>query len=240
MLSPRRVLGSAIPAPHLRAMRTHLFLFGLALAAAPLAAPILASPAAAQAPSALTGPARTDALARANASLNRLRLIEGRFQQIAPDGQLTSGAFQLQRPGKVRFAYDPPNPLLLVSDGVTVAFQDSKLKSVDRTPLRSTPLFFVLKAQVDLAEDGRVTQVARDGGQLLIDVRDRRGEAEGLLTLIFSGDNEPELRGWRIRDGTGQTTSVNLLDLRPVSRFDARLFQVEDSQDSTARRLGGR
>lgn len=226
--------------PHVRRMRLHLFVAALALAAPVALGPPAAAPALAQAEIELTGAARNEALASASASLNTLRQVEGRFEQVAPDGSRASGAFQLQRPGKVRFAYDPPSPFVLVSDGVTVAFEDRKLKSVDRTPLRATPLFFVLKSEVDLAADARVVRVAREGGELVIEVRDRKGEAEGVLSLLFTGGAEPELRGWRIEDGSGQITSVGLRDLRPAARFDPRLFRVEETDDGTARRLGDR
>jgi len=252
MLSPRRLLGSATARPHVAAMSVVSTICARALSATALAGallllagPLPGAPAHAQAIASsgveeLSGAARAEALAKASAALNALRQVEGRFQQVAPDGSLSSGAFQLQRPGKVRFAYDPPTPFTLTSDGVTVAFEDRKLKSVDRTPLRATPLFFVLKSEVDLAADARVVRVAHEGGQLLIDLRDRKGEAEGLLTLVFAGASEPELRGWRITDGSGQLTSISLKDVRPATRLDARLFRVEEGDDSTGRRLGGR
>jgi len=51
----------------------------------------------------------------------------------------------LQRPGKVRFEYDAPSPLLIVSDGVTLVQNDRQLETFDRVPLSATPLNYFLK-----------------------------------------------------------------------------------------------
>lgn len=186
----------------------------------------------------LTGPERAAAIAKANAALNAMQNVEGRFLQIAPDGAVAQGAFYLSRPGKVRFAYDAPTPLLIVSDGVTVAIQDSNLKSVDRTPLRATPLYFVLKQNINLEADARVSTVARDGEQLLITVKDRKGQADGAITLGFIGNSEPELREWRVSDASGQTTLLSLRAVRPALKLDPRLFVMDNARDRTARTSG--
>lgn len=183
----------------------------------------------------LSGAERAAALRQANAALNAMQRVEGRFLQIAPDGNVSQGSFYLSRPGKVRFAYDAPSKLVIVSDGVTMAIADRGLKSVDRTPLRATPLYFVLKQNINLETDARVTKVEREGEQLLITVKDRKGEADGAITLGFIGLREPELREWRVSDATGQTTLLSLRGVRAAAGLDPRLFLVESTRDSTAR-----
>lgn len=219
-------------------IRSAPLLAALLLSALPLSASL--SPAAmAQSARALSGAERDAAIAKANAALNALQRVEGRFTQIANNGAAAKGEFQLQRPGKVRFAYAPPTPLVLASDGVSLAQMDTKRGSVESTALRATPLYYVLKQNIDLAMDGRVTQVARDGEQLLLTLRDRKGEMDGAVTLIFAGSAELELRGWRIEDGAGETTLVTLQDVRAVPRLDPRLFTLQPQSDSTDRG-GGR
>src|SRR5262249_27650373 len=96
-------------------------------------------PAAAPAAVVLDGAARDAALAQANGVLNAVTRLQGRFVQNSPDGSVAAGAFYLQRPGKLRFEYDPPARMLIVSDGTVVALRDTALRTTDRTPLRSTP-----------------------------------------------------------------------------------------------------
>lgn len=171
----------------------------------------------------LTGAARAAALARANAALNDIRLLQGRFIQIAA-GNTTTGAFHMQRPGRLRFAYDPPASMLIVADGSVVAVQDTALRSVNRAPLRSTPLFFVLKSDIDLERDARVTRVAQQGDTLFVTVRDRTGAADGAITLALVGPNL-ELRSWDVTDATGARTRLALTDVSRPASIDQRLFR---------------
>ncbi len=210
-----------------------------ALAALALVGPALASPArvvsAAQAvapaaPVALTGTQRAETLAAASRALAAANTMQGRFTQTAPDGTRTTGAYYLQRPGRARFEYDTPAPLLIVSDGTTVAIHDRQLRNTDRVPLRSTPLHFVLGQNVNLERDFRITTVARQGDLLLITARDRAGEIDGELTIVLQGTGMA-LRSWTALDATGARTVVRLDTMQTGQRLSARLFRTEDLQE---------
>lgn len=207
-------------------------------AAAPIALAQAPTPAPAQAQSSaqtlviLAGPARDQALAQANSALSAVTRMQGRFQQIAPNGRRTTGAFYLQRPGKLRFEYDSPATMLIVSDGNVVSLQDRSLRTTDRTPLRSTPLNFILRAQIDLARDARITRVARLGDWLLVSARDRSGQTDGEITMQFLGG---VLRSWDITDATGGHTRIGLSDITQPASLDARLFRPQDMIDSRPR-----
>lgn len=171
----------------------------------------------------LTGPARTQALALASAALNQSRAVQGKFLQIAPSGAATQGTFYLQRPGKLRFEYDAPAQMTIVSDGSQVSVQDRALKTDERYPLRATPLNFVLKKNVSLETDGKITKVIAQGGILAITVRDRTGQADGAITMYFDQASK-ELRQWRVIDGSGAITQVSLTGVRSVASLDSKLF----------------
>lgn len=187
-------------------------------------------------PVALTGTERTQAIADASRRLDAIRMLSGRFEQLAPNGAITRGTFHLQRPGRLRFDYDKPSPLTIVSDGSVVSIQDRALRTIDRAPLRSTPLHFVLASSINLDRDLRVTQVVREGERLAIALKDRTGQSDGELTLIFSGAN---LSAWRVIDAAGQVTEVRLVDTRTPTKLDAKLFRMDDVRVPITRRPGG-
>lgn len=176
---------------------------------------------------ALEGAERTAAIARANLTLNAVQRLQGRFVQTSPDGGRAGGAFYLQRPGKLRFQYDPPASLLIVADGSVVSLRDTALRTTERTPLRSTPLNLILGARIDLARDARITRVARSGPWIMITARDRGGQTDGLITLHFFGPNA-ELRSWDVLDVTGARTRTTLAELTQPASLDRRLFQLDD------------
>ena len=104
--------------------------------------------------SAFTDPGNVPAdLARVDAAMNSTVSFSGRFAQYASDGSFAQGQVYIKRPGKLRFEYDAPNPLLIVSDGVTLTQQDKALETIDRVPLSATPLNFFLKENINLADD---------------------------------------------------------------------------------------
>ncbi|MBA27388.1 MAG: outer-membrane lipoprotein carrier protein LolA [Hyphomonadaceae bacterium] len=184
------------------------------------------APQAAQ-PAGLTDAERSDILSRAAAALADVKTARGTFEQVAPDFSESTGRFALSRPGKVRFEYDAPSPLLLVSDGTTVALQDSELETTDRVPLGTTPLALLLDDKIDFETEADVLEVTRRNGRVGITLRDRSGEMDGTLTLILQ-ESDMSLTGWRTVDSGGNITSVMLSDVTYGSRLNPRLFVMTD------------
>jgi outer membrane lipoprotein-sorting protein len=84
-----------------------------------------------------------------------------------------------------------------------------------------------LRNQVDLTHDARVTRVARQGGWLIVTARDRSGQTDGEITLVFAGPNA-ELRSWDVVDATGARTRITLSGMTQPASFDGGLFRLED------------
>lgn len=179
------------------------------------------------APTSIEGAEREAALARANASLNAITRMQGRFVQAAPDGSRAGGQFYLERPGKLRFEYDPPATMLIVSDGNVVALRDTALRTTDRTPLESTPLNLILGARINLERDARIVRVSESGPWLLVTAQDRSGQTDGRITLNFYGP-EAELRSWDVIDATGARTRITLQDVTQPASLARSLFRLED------------
>lgn len=209
-------------------------IFALCATATPALAPAASAQSQSMQMIELSGPARDAALAAASASLNRQKNIKARFVQVAHSGALSQGDLYMQRPGKLRFAYDAPSPLTIVANGNVVAVEDSRMRDVTRVPLRSTPLFYVLKDQISLAQDTRVLRVAREGDALYVTARDAKGEARGQITMMFVG-NDYTLLQWSITDGQNRTTRVSLSNVQSVTRHDPSLFQTQSRFDRPVR-----
>ena len=101
-----------------------------AAASAPVAAP-------------LTPADRAD-LGRIEAYLNAVDTLKAHFLQIAPDGSTAEGTAWMQRPGRMRFQYDPPAPLLLIAGHGVFVYYDRELRQVTNIPLGQTPLGILL------------------------------------------------------------------------------------------------
>lgn len=176
----------------------------------------------------LAGNDRLIAINNANKAINALDKIEGNFVQTNPNKSKYSGRFWLDRPGKMRFEYSAPVTTLMVANDSTIAITDAKLLSVDKYPLRQSPLYFLLKSNVDLGNEVKVTSVNKIGANTEIAMRDARNEAQGELTLVFDAKNN--LLGWRVLDGRKQTTIVTLSNVKKSGTLDSKLFAIPKSK----------
>ena len=183
-----------------------------------------------------TDPANVRAdLARIDASMNATFSFQGDFRQVAPNGAVSTGKIWLQRPGKVRFEYDAPSPLLIVSDGVTLVQNDRDLETFDRVPLSATPLNYFLKENINLAEDTQVTALQKIPGQWIVTARDGSGQQDGAITLVFDSKTLA-LQTWIIADDFGGATRVSLTNLQYNGRIDPRKFVLREDSRRDRRR----
>jgi len=164
---------------------------------------------------------------QASAYLEALGQAKGRFVQTDPRGSQTRGDLYLQRPGKMRFEYDPPQGLLVVSDGYNVSVADSRLKTFEKYPLGATPLALLLARHVSRDKGVVIDQVIRSADGFSITAHDGRKQAEGRIRLVFS--NAPlALRSWTVTDAQGQSTRIDISELKTASGLSASLFQLKD------------
>lgn len=199
--------------------RRALLFSGAALLAAPAAFAQARRPAAAPSLSA----ADQALVDRAVAYLQGMAGARGRFTQTDPRGRTATGDFYLQRPGKMRFAYDPPNKLLLVSNGNQVAVADARLGTYDLYALNMTPLSLFLAKEIRLDRGVAVSNVTRTANGFSLTASDRNRETPGSITLIFA-DNPMRLSEWTMIDAQRGRTRVVLNSLTPASGLDRALF----------------
>jgi outer membrane lipoprotein-sorting protein len=159
-------------------------------------------------------------------ALDQTTTLKARFLQIAPDGATTQGTAWLDRPGRMRFEYDKPSPLLLVANHGQVVFRDRKLDQVTTIPLSRTPLGLLLAPSVRLSGDVTVTGFTEQNGQLQITLERTAAPGDGSLTLIYS-ERPFMLRSWSVLDAQGRDTRVDLYDPVSGGSFPASLFDVQ-------------
>jgi outer membrane lipoprotein-sorting protein len=166
-------------------------------------------------------------LARIETYLDSLRTLKARFLQVAPNGSLSQGTVWLERPGRMRFQYDPPSPLLLVAGHGLVVFNDKSLNQTSNIPISKTPLGILLADHVQLHGDVTVTDMQRLPGQVQVSLVRTASPGDGTLTLIFA-DNPLTLKQWTVLDAQRQETRVTLFNAQTGGSFDPKLFEFID------------
>ncbi len=195
---------------------------------AAMLAPVLLTAAGQQAPQRLH-PAYSNAeradLDRVSAYLNSIRTLKSGFVQLGPEGQMEQGEFYLEKPGKVRFAYNPPSPTLIVATGGTVYVKNVNLNTVDRYDLSDTPLGLLLNDAVDLKTNKAVVGVAEQNGAIVVQARTSSNRNDSNIQLVFAAP-ALELRQWTVRDNQGGVTTVALQNLQVGAAMPDGVFAV--------------
>jgi outer membrane lipoprotein-sorting protein len=168
-------------------------------------------------------------LDRISAYLNSIRSMQGDFVQIGPNGEIDQGRFYVQKPGKFRFEYNAPSPLLIVSNGRFVTVSNSKLKTVRNYPLLGTPFDLILGDKVDLRKDGAVMGVGHRDGNVFIEARTAKNRSKPNIAIAFS-EQPLELRQWTVIDDQGLSTTVAVRSLQAGVDLDGALFVLKDTR----------
>jgi len=166
-------------------------------------------------------------IARIEAYLNSLHTLKARFLQVAPDGATSEGIAWLERPGRMRFQYDRPSPLLLVAGHGLLVYYDRELRQTTNIPLDSTPLGLLLRDNLKLSGDVMVTGIERMPGQIQVTMARTDSPDDGSLTLVFA-DTPLALRQWSVIDSRHQETRVSLFDVTLGGAFDEDMFTFID------------
>ena len=205
----------------------------VALAAAPLVAPAnVATPA--KGTNGATSFDKAATSARVESYLTSLTTVTADFNQVNPDGSLAAGKFYLKRPGKMRWAYAPPTPILLLSDGKRVIYYDSELDQVTYIGMDDTLAGFLAQKVITLdSATTRLTKLETLPGLIRATMVQKTKPDEGSLTLEFS-DNPLALRQMSIVDATGQTTHVQLQNATFGAPVDDKLFLFQGPRQERA------
>ncbi len=159
--------------------------------------------------------------------LSRVHTMTGSFAQIGADGRRASGTFYVQKPGKVRFEYDPPSPIDIIADGSSVVVRDRRLATQDLYPLSQTPLRFLLADKIDLLRDTHVTAVTSDELFVSIVVEEKQALIGTSRLMMMFDAKSLELKQWVVTDPQGFDTTIAVSNLDSNRRPDPNLFKID-------------
>jgi len=140
--------------------------------------------------------------------LNSLTTIQSDFLQISPEGKESTGKFYLSRPGKIRWQYEPPVPVLIIVANGLVSYYDAELDQVSHVPSSSNLAAFLARDRIALSGDIKVLSAKEEFGLITIVITQSRKPEEGNLTLIFSSD-PMQLKKMVVTDASGKETQVS-------------------------------
>ena len=166
-------------------------------------------------------------ITRIETYFNGIETMQARFLQATSTGAYSEGTFSLWRPGRMRIEYDPPVPILIVADGRSLVYHDTKLMQVSYLGIDDGPAGLLLAERVSLSDTVTVTRFERGARAVRVTVVEKDAPLAGSLTLIFE-DRPLVFRKWIIADAQGVETTVSLLGPRFGIPLDPELFRFVD------------
>jgi outer membrane lipoprotein-sorting protein len=158
--------------------------------------------------------------------LSGVQTMVGNFVQVGPDGRRVDGTFSIQKPGKVRFQYNPPSPIDIIADGSSVVVRDRSLETADFYPLSQTPLRYLLADHIDLLRDTDVLSVSADDTFVTVVIEETQVmTGTNRLMIMFDAKNL-QLKQWTVTDPQGLDTTVAVYNLDSVKKPDPNLFVI--------------
>ena len=172
--------------------------------------------------------------AKVSAYLSSLQTLVGNFVQVGPDGSKTTGDFYIQKPGKVRFEYDPPTPIEIIADGSSLAVRDRNLATQDIYPLSQTPLRFLLSDRIDLMKDTNVVSVTSDDVFVSVTIEEKQALVGTSRLMLMVGAKDGQLKQWTVTDPQGYDTTVAVYNLDTTKKVDPNLFKIDFTKYPTS------
>ena len=190
------------------------------------------------APSAPEPPSPFDAKQRAlldriSNYLSSVQTMVGKFVQVGPDGGRTEGTFYMQKPGRVRFEYNPPSPIDIIADGSSVVVRDRKLATQDLYPLSHTPLRYLLAERISLLRDTDVVSVSADDSFATVVIEQKQLFVGTDRLMIMFDAKDLTLKQWTVTDPQGFDTTVAVYNLDSTKKPDPNLFVINYQREQT-------
>ena len=171
---------------------------------------------------------KSDTLAALRAHYASVPTMKGEFLQFGPTGDQSGGEFSIKRPGKVRFDYEAPSPVQVVSNGLAVMVVNKKLKTFDSYPLKNTPLKLLLDDKLDISAESILDVTVEDDVTTIV-MGDKQIFGNSIITLLFEPETF-ELRQWTTKDAQGKETSVMVFNVEDNVDISDREFQINKAQ----------
>lgn len=169
--------------------------------------------------------AKHKAIVKAERYLNNLTTFVADFIQTSPEGKVATGRFFLKRPGKFRWQYDPPTPIVITAGFGLLSYQDLELDQVSHVPVDDTLAGFLARDELRLTGDVEVVTWRDEGGWLQLTLAQPNQPEQGELTLTFQS-TPMELRRLDVVDATGKMTTVALQNVKRGQDLPDALFAV--------------
>lgn len=148
--------------------------------------------------------------------LNSIKYIESNFiQDDITNSKLSEGMFYLSRSGKLRIDYTNPFEASLYTNKSVTTYYDKELDEITNITTKSTPLHFLLKEKISLADNSiSIIKIEEDSKFILVYLKEQEKEEQGTLVLKLIKAPTMELSSIKLINELDQEIEINLFNIK--------------------------
>jgi outer membrane lipoprotein-sorting protein len=162
--------------------------------------------------------------------LNNISSLTADFIQIDASGESSTGILYILRPGKLRWQYHPPVPILIVVNDSLLTYYDFELKQVSNASAANNMIGFLARKNISFTKDVKVTDIIANAGSIRINLTQLAKDRNEKINLIFNQD--PILiKKIEIIDEAGNFTSITLNNVKYGVKIDPKLFYANQLEN---------
>jgi len=171
--------------------------------------------------------AELDDAKRIEAYLNKITTFRSPFTQLSGNGIVSKGVFYLSRPGKLRWEYQSPDPIVLLVKGQGLTYIDVALDEITHVPLEDTLSKLLTQKKIRFGEGLKVVKQEKKEQQLAITLQDPQSTQKVDVTLIFQA-NPLQLQGMEMTDALGMHQQINFTHPAQGLYLDEEIFKTPE------------
>jgi len=158
--------------------------------------------------------------------LTAIKTLSFDFKQKISDKEEIGICF-IKYPLLMKCNYQNLKQKTIISNGKTVAIIKKKYKKIYRYPIKSTPLFFILKKEkiINLIRKNQPTEI--NSNFIEFEFIDQK---KNKVKVLFD-KNSLEFRGWKTKDSYSNDVSFTINNLRTNNQIIDNFFKIPKEED---------
>jgi outer membrane lipoprotein-sorting protein len=158
--------------------------------------------------------------------LNSIKTMVADFIQIAPDGTSSEGKFFLARPGKLRWQYEPPVPLLIIVNGNSLLHYDYELNESTYTETEQIMGSFLTAENINFSDKNLIAEYNQKNSLIRLRVTNKiNNQKQSIKEMVLVFSSSPlQLKKIEFTDQESRTTSVSFHNILINVDIDKKIF----------------
>ena len=159
--------------------------------------------------------------------INGITTMKANFMQIDDKGFKQSGVFYLSKPHKLRWEYQKPKSIDLVSNSDLSMIYDHELEETYFCKENCGPKYFLANQEINLTKDLKILSLEKSEKEIRLIFTDRKDPSHRKLITSFTL-NPVKIKSVAIKEEGGLDISIEFYDIKYKVKLNESLFSCID------------